>query len=307
MPACTAPLHAFQAQSPTAVTDGRVHALRSSAACDNYGLLPLAPASTTPAEIALHFDSWGYTPNRNMPRWQMLAHEIAKERLRTDNFSVVDWGSNEGFFSVAMAATFPNAWIFSLDVDKSYHGTTSPLHNHAVKLKELGLARGRNVLCRGSLDQALIEKTAALAQDPARQRRPAFHYQLSLAIFHWVKGACTSRDQFDRLLGAHLIGAKTTFIELPDPNAVKMTRCMNGRSEHRLLVDALGAVCATAEIRALGQTTLNSTREGSIRPERQSTRTVFMVRVQELAWEQRADLDCRRVVAFMCANPYRSN
>ena len=43
-------------------------------------------------------------------RWELIKHEIS-----TDQFTLIDWGSDSGWFSVTTALAFPRSKVLSVD------------------------------------------------------------------------------------------------------------------------------------------------------------------------------------------------
>ena len=106
-----------------------------------------------------------------------------------------------------MLHSFPELNVLSVDVNDIYHGSRSQ-NVHREKMKSLvPTHRNRAVLCEGKLSLDAIASTYSLHRQ--------LDYQVALSIFHWLP--LTSLSQFNKVLRQFLMGARTTFIELPDP------------------------------------------------------------------------------------------
>ena len=146
--------------------------------------------------------------NRYRVKWCQVGAEIQQDVLllpegKFARFTVVDYGSNEGFFSLAIAASFPGATVISVDSDSQFFGV-SPLT--AQVSHRARLAAANNVLCAGTYSVTMID---ALLRSGARPR-----YSLLLSIFHWLE--LNGRSEFERTLCMAVQTATTTFIELPE-------------------------------------------------------------------------------------------
>ena len=190
-------------------------------------LTPSATAAIPAHEHQLPYAPFGYhvdssrpsTWTRMLARWSMVARSVRRD---ADVFHdgdtrrpvyAVDWGSNEGFFSISLLHSFPKWRVLSVDVNALYHGRRSQ-DAQRQKLEEL-LTRqsaARGVLCEGSLSARAIFKASAKAGTSEWQ---PLDYQLALSIFHWLP--LPTEAEFRKVLGRFLLSARTTFLELPDP------------------------------------------------------------------------------------------
>lgn len=145
------------------------------------------------------------TWNRMLVRWNMTFESIVRDINPDTTYYAVDWGSNEGFFSISLAYAFPKMRVLSVDANENYHGRYSQeVHRRRINAL-IPLRKRQNVLCQAKLSLGSIE----------RPHTSRFDYQLAFSIFHWLP--IMSLSQFNRVLRLFLLGANTTFLELPDP------------------------------------------------------------------------------------------
>ena len=186
---------------------------------DRQHALLAPPAAASPANGGappLPYAPWGYhvdsrassTWTRMLVRWGMVSSAIRRDGSAQQAAYAVDWGSNEGFFSISLLHAFPSWHVLAVDVNDLYHGHYSQ-DVHRQKLAALlpTTLAAQSSLCQGRLSIDAVFKL--------RATQAMLDYQLALSIFHWLPLATLS--EFNRVLGRFLRNAKTTFIELPDP------------------------------------------------------------------------------------------
>ncbi|KYQ93389.1 hypothetical protein DLAC_06070 [Tieghemostelium lacteum] len=153
-------------------------------------------------------ESFGYHPIRNLPRWRMIEREIEYDlnHFRTiENGSfLVDYGSNSGYFSLHLAEKLPGATMFSLEGEAINEYRTAATE-HETKMKEMNITN--NFLCK---TKVVSERFKELLE-----KKHVYEYQLCLSVFHWF--GMKTKEEFEEVLHNHLMNAKTTFIELPEP------------------------------------------------------------------------------------------
>ena len=202
-------------------------------------------------------------------RWEMIAAEIARDGTAHLATRVIDWGSNHGYFSVALVFTFSKMQVFSVDGNDVYFGVKSQdIHQkHNAEILQPSQS-SRSMLCQGYLTERALE-TASQTLD----------YQLALSIFHWLP--MQTRDQFLRTLGKFLLKAKTSFLEMPEGGHkgsanYKVYRHWYDASEpmENVIRSALATTDALFTVRLLGNTTIAATARAS-----STTRQVFRVDV----------------------------
>jgi hypothetical protein len=180
-------------------------------------LLPLklsAELSTSP------FAPFGYLVNESVPstlfrmttRREMILRELARDgNLSSMVPQVVDWGSNEGYFSLSVMAALPKAIVYSVDPNETYFGV-QPMDSLLEHMnKHMPYESHRSHQCVAKLTLKAIRCLGEYAQN---RSAPVFDFQLGLSIFHWLP--IHTRNEFYRQLGAFLRLASTTIIELPE-------------------------------------------------------------------------------------------
>ena len=167
----------------------------------------------------MHFRPFGYHvtglndteslkhEQRYFDRWCQVGASISKDVQllagRSSDFTVVDYGSNEGYFSIALALSFPTATVFSVDINEVFFGV-APRTAHEQHRKRLSAEN--NLICHSRYDVPLID---SLLDAGVRAR-----YALVLSIFHWLP--LSGRAEFSQTLCKAVQTAMTTFIELPE-------------------------------------------------------------------------------------------
>eukprot|EP01012_Entosiphon_sulcatum_P018990 TRINITY_DN23820_c0_g1_i1.p1 TRINITY_DN23820_c0_g1~~TRINITY_DN23820_c0_g1_i1.p1 ORF type:complete len:591 (-),score=54.98 TRINITY_DN23820_c0_g1_i1:29-1801(-) len=167
----------------------------------------------------LPFASFGYTVHRNKPRWRRICSEIRSDTKKSalgGNTAppglAYDYGSNQGFFSVATSYKFPHLTVVSLDMHATKEtnmigriGGMDPKAGaqHYAKLRKLALEN--NVICDVKFGPETFQR---LWEHRVRAR-----YQYVLSVFHWLP-IYTTAALYD-VLSRLLLNARTTFLELP--------------------------------------------------------------------------------------------
>eukprot|EP00756_Hemistasia_phaeocysticola_P016041 Hpha_TRINITY_DN15451_c2_g3::TRINITY_DN15451_c2_g3_i2::g.174844::m.174844 len=169
-----------------------------------------AEARSPPPIETPFLKSWGYNHKRNVPRWGFLHKEIAADGDVNRPFSLVDYGSDEGFFSISVAKAFPRSLVIGVEMGGVggsiwvKQGQKDVLKVTEGKIREHGV-QPRVVMCQTGVGP---QHFSALANAGARH-----DYQFVLSVFHWF--SMPDRTSFEEVLVTMLSNAKTTFIELP--------------------------------------------------------------------------------------------
>eukprot|EP00997_Jenningsia_sp_PLL12_P005954 NODE_2495_length_916_cov_89.627451_g2050_i0.p1 GENE.NODE_2495_length_916_cov_89.627451_g2050_i0~~NODE_2495_length_916_cov_89.627451_g2050_i0.p1 ORF type:complete len:277 (-),score=61.73 NODE_2495_length_916_cov_89.627451_g2050_i0:58-888(-) len=164
----------------------------------------------------LHFNTtFGYMPKRNLPRWRLILEGILKRHSTSERLAIIDYGSNAGFFSLALASTFPRSLIVSVDI-MSCHvhdiiGNQGGMQvmaprMHREKIHRLGVVN--NVMCDSRLTPFTFSQLYKLEL--------RLHYQLSLSVLHWLD--IRGQSAFFKAFAHHIAAAETTFVEMPRPH-----------------------------------------------------------------------------------------
>ena len=152
--------------------------------------------------------AWGYTKNRNIPRWRAIYAEIARdEATHHGSFSLMDYGSDQGYFSISVGNFFPHAIVMGLELGgvggEIWKKSGDVLKVQEAKLDELHVSNVR--ICQ-----------AKMHPDHFRELHKSdfmTDYQLVLSVFHWFD--LSTRKEFEEVLTVLLLNSKTTFLELP--------------------------------------------------------------------------------------------
>eukprot|EP01062_Namystynia_karyoxenos_P068234 TRINITY_DN625_c0_g2_i2.p1 TRINITY_DN625_c0_g2~~TRINITY_DN625_c0_g2_i2.p1 ORF type:complete len:375 (+),score=70.22 TRINITY_DN625_c0_g2_i2:74-1126(+) len=202
--------------------------------------------------------NWGYDQWRNYPRWELIHKEIQHDGDRTRPISVVDYGSDQGFFSVSTAYAFPQAEVISVELGDAggsswSRGSMDVLWIQEQKIRAYRI-QPRVVICQTKLT---VQHFADLLRSGVTH-----DYQYVLSVFHWLPMA--TRAEFEVVLVTMLRNARTTFIELPSmadhPNFKGQTgykrfaKWYDGRDDiGQVIKDALRARHVSGTVRLLGR------------------------------------------------------
>lgn len=185
---------------------------------------PSAVAGAVARPMILELPPWGYNRDRNTPRWRAIYASIAADQRRMvlpngqpRHFTLVDYGADQGYFSISVAKFFPQALVMGLEMggvggeiwkrNKRRDGKdvidADVLAVQEGKIAELGV---KNML----ICQTKVEPGHFFALNG---QRLISDYQLVLSVFHWFR--LPDRAAFERTVTALFRNARTTFIELP--------------------------------------------------------------------------------------------
>eukprot|EP01062_Namystynia_karyoxenos_P068235 TRINITY_DN625_c0_g2_i3.p1 TRINITY_DN625_c0_g2~~TRINITY_DN625_c0_g2_i3.p1 ORF type:complete len:362 (+),score=51.05 TRINITY_DN625_c0_g2_i3:59-1144(+) len=202
--------------------------------------------------------NWGYDKWRNYPRWELIHKEIHHDGSRTRRISVVDYGSDQGFFSVSTAYAFPNAEVISVELGDAGGSGWSRGKMDVLWIQERKIrayrVQPRVVICQTRLN---VGHFADLLRSGVTH-----DYQYVLSVFHWFP--MVTRAEFEKVLVTMLRNARTTFIELPPtgdhPNFKnqigwhRFVRWYDGRTDvGQVIKDALHAQHVPGKVRLLGR------------------------------------------------------
>jgi hypothetical protein len=148
---------------------------------------------------------WGYNKDRNLARWKPLYASIAADQR--NRFTLIDYGSDQGFFSVSVAKFFPQSLVMGLEMG-GCGGEIWKKHCDVLLIQERQLRErqlSNMIICQTKMHQDHFRDLAAKAI--------ISDYQFVLSVFHWFN--LRTREDFEAALVDLLRNAKTTFIELP--------------------------------------------------------------------------------------------
>jgi len=229
-----------------------------------------SPSLLSPALRDSPFAPFGYLVDSTRPstvlrmttRREMLVREITRDGDHLGMAPhIVDWGSNEGYFSLSLMAALPQSTVYSVDPNIKYFGA-KPADSHREHMVKLMPAEAhRSIQC---ISQLSLTAITCLGEPAHATEQPAFDYQLALSVFHWLP--IPSRSQFLNVLGNFLRLARTTFIELPEAGHKTSANFQvyrhwysKGENLEDVLWAALDAVADTAmyDVRYLGDATID--------------------------------------------------
>jgi len=187
--------------------------------CEDNVTLKLRISAWINKLLAKKIANVGYRTNHNVSRLKLITNNIENA-----NFSLVDIGSNYGYFSLSLAKKFANSWVYSVEgsygtgnegvfnTEKKHITETKGIQTHRQE-KEVHQIYNNSIFCT-----LLTAEKLQLLHD----HKIVFDYQLSLSVFHWVVHEKFENsgdpESIYELLCQHLTLAKTTFLELPDFN-----------------------------------------------------------------------------------------
>ena len=146
--------------------------------------------------------TWGYaSADMYTNRWALI-----EPNLGESDFVLVDWGSDAGWFSLAVAKAFPLSSVISVEAGIMSDG--QGLRMHGDKMKAYGVEN--NVIVDCVFGPATFEALQAVPAD----------YQLVLSVFHHmgnVFGTQLNRiEEWNDAFCDLLRGANVTFFEVPN-------------------------------------------------------------------------------------------
>jgi glycosyltransferase involved in cell wall biosynthesis len=151
--------------------------------------------------------NYGYNPERNEPRWRALNEQLQE----LQPVSIVDYGSNYGYFSVEAAQTYPQAFVASIEsggmnhTDDPRYGQAGMLKHHQQEIQRRNLAN--NVIWQFAVDPGWFKYL-----DGGKAR---FDVQLCMSFLHWLD--IPTRADFVSCLRTMVQTANTTLLEMPKP------------------------------------------------------------------------------------------
>ncbi|KAF2074593.1 hypothetical protein CYY_004100 [Polysphondylium violaceum] len=216
--------------------------------------------------------AFGYHPFRNVPRWKMIEREIENDINR--NFrtipagaTMVDYGSNQGYFSVHLAKKVPQALMVSLEGEamKEYDDAAV---EHEKKMVEFNVTN--NFLCRTHVKTPMFTQLAKL--------KHVYEYQLCLSVFHWF--GMKTKEHFEEVLFQHLVNARTTFIELPEAKKYLGNEGQHAWRESNIWFDGRTEVEVLADIKAKYNMKMSWKILGALKHDNKTIRKVIRVDVR---------------------------
>lgn len=187
--------------------------------------------------------AWGYASDTMYRRrWALIEPEISRDR-----FTLIDWGSDSGWFSVTTALAFPRSNV--LAVDGSVMLGDSNIQEHLAKIADEKIENDTLVNCLFDANTF-----AALKSYPV-------HYQYALSVFHWmgdgIGQVLRDKNDWDRAFLDLIQCAEVTFFEVPneespDETPHRIRAWYDGRAVAQAMTDAIQQSGTDAEFKLLG-------------------------------------------------------
>ena len=146
--------------------------------------------------------TWGYAPaDMYKCRWELIQQHLTKE-----DFVLVDWGSDAGWFSVKVASDFPKSIVISVEAGIMSYGQCIRMHHD--KLRTYALKNNRLVQC--FFGPYTFEHLHKVPSD----------YQFVLSVFHHMGDGfgqyLNEREKWDQTFCNLIRGSNVTFFEVPN-------------------------------------------------------------------------------------------
>lgn len=177
-------------------------------------------------------------------RWNLI-----EPHLTLDNFTLVDWGSDAGWFSVTTAATFPSAKVISVEAGIMTHGKGIALHQQTIEDHDIT----NNILINTLFGPATFDDLSAAPSD----------YQLVLSVFHHMGDGygryLSTVAEWDTVLCSLVLCANVTFLEIPNELADfetphRIREWYAGRHVEAVIGEGLQHGGVHADLELLGET-----------------------------------------------------
>jgi hypothetical protein len=185
----------------------------AASVADDKVVVPLVPrlaAKSGEGENGA-IQAWGYNSDRNVPRLAAIEAAIAADWKDASGaeFTLVDYGADQGYFSITLAHKFPRSRVISVEMGGvggeiwKKKGTLDVIAIQEDMAKQHGVTNMR--ICQTKVLPTMFD---ALNAANINHR-----YQLVLSVFHWFE--LPTRAAFEHAITNLFKNAATTFIELP--------------------------------------------------------------------------------------------
>lgn len=188
-------------------------------------------------------EAFGYnTMKVYKDRWNLIKKCIIK-----DEFLLIDWGSDEGWFSIKASQAYPNSSIISVDAGVMMNENS--VSSHYRKIVDLDLKN--NYLVNSYFGASTFKELTNFKCD----------YQLVLSVFHWLGDGYGTKiktaSDWDNLFCDMIQIANITFLEIPNvldlsETPHKIRNWYKGRDEFTVLTQALRSANIPVEIEYIG-------------------------------------------------------
>lgn len=200
---------------------------------ESFSVLPLTPSPYVPeppgegdetptssprtllkGDVTRILEPWGYNAPRNTARWKAIRQELLTDNPNpsTAHFTLVDYGADQGYFTVSTASLFPSAMVIAIEMG----GVGGEIWaKGAAARKDVLRVMEEKINLHGDNHNVVICKTKAQTQHWTQMNDNALRhtYQYVLSVFHWFD--LPTRELFEIAISQLFRNARTTFIELP--------------------------------------------------------------------------------------------
>lgn len=151
----------------------------------------------------------GYKSINNPQRWNSIFKELSKS-APDRRFTVVDYGSDRGAFSMATAKTFAKSRVFSFDTDQMARSVAEKHNEPFVSSIDIH----KEHLQKHGIRNNWILNREVKQEDFDKFNKSGLHFdvQYCLSFFHWTE--TPNPRSFDKAFVAHLKNANTSFFEM---------------------------------------------------------------------------------------------
>eukprot|EP00760_Papus_ankaliazontas_P006282 PhM_4_TR12977/c0_g1_i1/m.63570 len=157
-------------------------------------------------------EAWGYNANRNRPRWEAIRKELLADHPNpnTAEFALVDYGADQGYFTVSTAHLFPRSLVIAIEMG----GKGGEIWKKDGQQDVLTIIEGHLTKNKAGKNVVICQTKAQTTQFSQINENGLLHtYQYVLSVFHWFD--LKTRDAFEVAITDLFRNARTTFIELP--------------------------------------------------------------------------------------------
>jgi len=177
-------------------------------------------------------------------RWKLIRPHLSREE-----FVLVDWGSDAGWFSVKVAHEYLESAVVSVEAGIMSHGECIRMHQD--KLREYKIKN--NLLVQCFFGPETFESLRSVSSD----------YQLVLSVFHHMGDGfgryLDKREKWDNTFCNLILGSNVTFFEVPNEDNPHETPhrirdWYDGRDVETVIRSALQQGDVQATVETIGET-----------------------------------------------------
>lgn len=187
----------------------------------------------------------GYKRQKKPARWEAISKQLSLTPPK-NGASIIDYGSDRGAFSVASAAMFPQAHVFSFENDCMPQVVAK---THPKRDFESSIQTHQNQLKHYNITNNTILNRKVQAKDFEKFNENGVHFdvQYCLSFFHWLH--LNSPEAFDKGFSEHVKNANTSYFEM----LTHVKKWYQGESSHiDVMKRALKNYGVNASIKKIG-------------------------------------------------------